>query len=169
MISAPMPCIWFDDEAEAAAELWTSVVPNSRIVQTQAYPAAAEEVAGKPAGSVMTVDIELAGVRWQLLNGGPQFNDHDESVSFVLQCDTQQEIDELWDRLVEGGGEHGPCGWLKDRFGISWQVVPSGWDELVRREDPEAFERSMAAMLKMGKLDIAELRRAAEEIGAGTS
>ena len=169
MISGPMPCIWFDDEAEDAAKLWTSVVPNSSIIATQEYPASAEEVSGKSAGSVMTVDIELAGVRWQLLNGGAQFNNHDEAVSFVLQCDTQSEIDQLWERLVEGGGEHGPCGWLKDRFGISWQVIPAGWDELVQREDPAAFERAMAAMLKMGKLDIEELRRAAEGVEVGAS
>lgn len=168
MISAPTPCIWFDDQAEDAARLWTSIVPNSRIVTTQTYPRSAEAVAGKPAGSVMTVDIELNGQRWQLLNGGPEFT-HSEAVSFVLECDTQAEIDQLWDALVEGGGEHGPCGWLKDRFGVSWQVVPAGWDELVRREDPEAFERAMAAMLTMGKLEIEQLRRAAGGVGVGAS
>jgi predicted 3-demethylubiquinone-9 3-methyltransferase (glyoxalase superfamily) len=161
MITAPVPCIWLDDQAEQAADLYTSIVPNSRIVQVQRYPESAEAVAGKPAGSVMVVEIELAGQRWQLLNGGPQFTP-DEAVSFVLRCETQEEIDELWERLVEGGGEHGPCGWLKDRFGVSWQVVPAGWDDLVHSDDPVAFDRAMAAMLQMGKLDIEQLRRAAE-------
>ena len=160
MIKAPAPCIWFDDQAEEAARLYTSVVPNSRIVQTALYPKSAEEVSGKPAGSVMTVDVELGGQRFQLLNGGPQFTPN-EAISFTLECETQQEIDDLWERLVEGGGEHGPCGWLKDRFGVWWQVTPTGWDELVRRDDPQAYDRAMAAMLKMGKIEIDELRRAA--------
>lgn len=160
MITAPIPCIWFDDQAEQAATLYTSIIPNSRVVQTTAYPPSAEQVSGKPAGSVMTVDIELDGQRWQLLNGGPQFTP-DEAISFVVECERQDEIDDLWERLAADGGEHGPCGWLKDRFGVSWQVVPAGWDELVQRDDSEAFDRAMGAMLKMGKLDIAELRRAA--------
>lgn len=160
MIAAPITCIWFDDQAEDAATLYTSIVPNSRIVDIQHYPKSAEAVSGKPAGSVMLVEIELAGQRWQLLNGGPQFTP-DEAVSFVLECETQDEIDDLWEQLVQGGGEHGPCGWLKDRFGVSWQVVPSGWNDLVQRTDPEAYDRAFAAMLEMGKLDIEVLRRAA--------
>lgn len=166
MIKGPMPCLWFDDQAEAAAEFYTSVFDDSRIVQTAPYPKAAEAVSGKPAGSLMTVDIEIKGTRFQLLNGGPQFT-FSEAVSFTFECDTQDEIDSLWDKLVEGGGEHGPCGWLKDRFGVSWQVVPSGWDELVQGNDPEAYERASSALFRMGKIDIAELRRAAG--GATTS
>jgi predicted 3-demethylubiquinone-9 3-methyltransferase (glyoxalase superfamily) len=160
MIQPPVPCIWFDDQAEEAASFYTSVVPNSRIVQTQRYPESAVEVSGKPAGSVMVVDVDLGGQRFQLLNGGPGFTP-DEAISFVLQCDTQDEIDELWNALVDGGGNHGPCGWLSDRFGVSWQVVPSQWDELVQQGDPMAFDRAMAAMLTMGKIDIEELSRAA--------
>lgn len=168
MIKAPHPCLWFDDQAEQAAEFYTRVIPNSRIVETTRYPAAGQDVTGKPAGSVMTVIIELNGAPVMLLNGGPQFS-FDEAMSLVLACDSQEEIDELWDALVDGGGEHGPCGWLKDRFGLSWQVVPAGLDELFASSAPEARNRAMEAMLQMGKLDLAELRRAAEGVGAGAS
>jgi predicted 3-demethylubiquinone-9 3-methyltransferase (glyoxalase superfamily) len=168
MIKAPAPCIWLDDQAEEAAAFYTSVVPNSRIIGTTLYPKSTEDVSGKPAGTVQTVDIEIGGQFFQLLNGGPTFSPS-EGISFILECDTQAEIDELWERMVEQGGEHWPCGWLKDRFGVSWQVVPSGWKELMQSDDPEAYDRAIAAMLKMGKLDIEGLRRAAagETVAAG--
>jgi predicted 3-demethylubiquinone-9 3-methyltransferase (glyoxalase superfamily) len=154
------PNLWFDTEAEEAAAFYTSVFENSRIVSVQRYT----EGAPRPAGMVMTVAFELDGQRFVGINGGPQFT-FDEAVSFQIDCETQEEVDRYWERLSEGG-EEGPCGWLKDRFGLSWQVVPTGMEELFADPDPERAQRAMQAMLGMRKLDIAALRSAADGVPA---
>jgi predicted 3-demethylubiquinone-9 3-methyltransferase (glyoxalase superfamily) len=155
-----VPNLWFDTEAEEAAAFYTSVFENSRIVNVTRYT----EAGPREAGTVMTVEWELEGQRFIGINGGPEFT-FDEAVSFMIDCETQEEIDYYWERLSEGGSE-GPCGWLKDRFGLSWQVVPTGMEELFADPDPRRAERAMAAMLKMGKIDLAELRRAADGVPA---
>jgi predicted 3-demethylubiquinone-9 3-methyltransferase (glyoxalase superfamily) len=152
------PNLWFDTEAEEAAGFYTSVFPNSRIVTVTHYT----EAGPRPAGTVMTVEFELDGQRFVGINGGPEFT-FDEAVSFQINCETQDEVDYYWQRLSEGGQE-GPCGWLKDRYGLSWQVVPTGMEEVVADPDPERARRAMQAMLGMGKLDIAALRRAADGV-----
>jgi len=151
-----IPNLWFDAEAEEAADFYTTVFPKSRVVTKTHYP----EGAPREAGMVMTVEFELDGQRFVGINGGPQFS-FDEAVSFQVTCESQEELDYYWERLSEGGQE-GPCGWLKDRFGLSWQVVPKGMDEVFADPDPERARRAMQAMLKMGKIDIAALRRAAD-------
>jgi predicted 3-demethylubiquinone-9 3-methyltransferase (glyoxalase superfamily) len=156
-----VPNLWFDTEAEEAADFYTSVFKNSRIVNVARYP----EGAPREAGMVMTVEFDLDGQRFVGINGGDQFK-FDEAVSFQITCEDQDEVDYFWDRLSEGG-EEGPCGWLKDRFGLSWQVVPSGMDELFSDPDPERAQRAMQAMLKMRKLDIATLRSAADDVPVG--
>jgi len=155
-----VPNLWFDTEAEDAAAFYTSVFENSRIVSTTRYP----EGAPREAGMVMTVEFELDGQRFVGINGGPDFK-FDEAVSFEIKCETQDEIDYYWERLSDGGSE-GPCGWLKDRYGLSWQVVPTGMEELFADPDPKRAERAMQAMLGMGKLDIAALRSAADGVPA---
>jgi predicted 3-demethylubiquinone-9 3-methyltransferase (glyoxalase superfamily) len=156
-----VPNLWFDTEAEEAANYYTSVFKNSRIVNVTHY----NEAGPRAAGMVMTVEWELDGQRFVGINGGPEFT-FDEAVSFQITCEDQDEIDYYWDKLTEGGAE-GPCGWLKDRFGLSWQVVPTGMDELFADPDPAKAERAMKAMLEMRKLDIAALRAAAEGVPAG--
>jgi predicted 3-demethylubiquinone-9 3-methyltransferase (glyoxalase superfamily) len=155
-----VPNLWLDTEAEEAAAFYTSVFKNSCIVNVAHYT----EAGPRPAGTVMTVEFELDGQRFVAINGGPQFT-FDEAVSFQINCETQEEIDYYWDALSEGG-EEGPCGWLKDRYGLSWQVTPTGMDELFADPDPQRATRAMEAMLKMGKLDIAALRRAADGVPA---
>lgn len=155
------PCLWFDDQAEAAARFYTSVFPDSRILRVLRYGEAGYEVHGRPAGSVMTVVFELAGQPFTALNGGPLFR-FNEAVSFQVECETQEELDFYWEKLSEGGDEAAQrCGWLKDRFGLSWQVVPRGMAELFDGPDPRRAERAMEAMLRMKKLDLAALQRAA--------
>jgi predicted 3-demethylubiquinone-9 3-methyltransferase (glyoxalase superfamily) len=154
------PNLWFDTEAEEAADFYTSVFKNSRIVNATHYT----EAGPRPAGMVMTVEFELDGQRFVGINGGPQFK-FDEAVSFQITCETQDEVDYYWEGLSEGG-EEGPCGWLKDRYGLSWQVVPTGMEELVADPDPERARRAMQAMLGMRKLDIAALRSAADGVPA---
>ena len=154
------PNLWFDTEAEEAAEFYTSVFPNSRIVAVTHY----NEAGPRPAGMVMTVEFELDGQRYVGINGGPEFT-FDEAVSFQITCTAQDEVDYYWQRLSEGGQE-GPCGWLKDRYGLSWQVVPSGMEDVLNDPDPERAKRAMQAMLGMGKLDIAALRSAADGVPA---
>jgi predicted 3-demethylubiquinone-9 3-methyltransferase (glyoxalase superfamily) len=151
------PCLWFDTEGEKAATLYTSVFPNSRIVDVARY----DEAGPRPAGTVMTVSFELDGKPFLALNGGPEFS-FSEAISFQVDCKTQEEVDHYWSTLSEGG-EEGPCGWLKDRFGLSWQIVPARLPELLSDPDHGKSQRVMAAMLKMGKIDIAELERAAAE------
>ncbi len=150
------PNLWFDTEAEEAARFYTSVFKHSRIVGVTHYT----EGAPRPAGMVMTVEFELDGQRFVGINGGPQFT-FDEAVSFQINCETQDEIDYYWERLSEGG-EEGPCGWLKDRYGLSWQVVPTGIEELFADPDPGRAQRAMQVMLGMRKLDIAALGSAAD-------
>jgi predicted 3-demethylubiquinone-9 3-methyltransferase (glyoxalase superfamily) len=154
------PNLWFDTEAEEAADFYTSVFKNSRIVNVAHYT----EAGPRPAGTVMTVEFELDGQRFVGINGGPQFT-FDEAVSFQISCEDQDEVDYYWERLTEGG-EEGPCGWLKDRFGLSWQVVPTGMAELFDDPDPERARRAMQAMLQMRKLDIEALQRAADGVPA---
>ena len=154
------PNLWFDTEAEEAATFYISVFENSRIVNVTRYP----EGAPRPAGTVVTVEFELDGHRFVGINGGPQFK-FDEAVSFEISCETQDEIDFYWERLSEAGQE-GPCGWLKDRYGLSWQVVPTGMEEVLNDPDPERGKRAMQAMLGMNKLDIAALRSAADGAAA---
>jgi predicted 3-demethylubiquinone-9 3-methyltransferase (glyoxalase superfamily) len=151
-----IPNLWFDTEAEEAANFYISVFKNSRIVYVTHYT----EAGPRAVGTVMTVEFELDGQRFVGINGGPQFT-FDEAVSFQISCETQDEIDYYWERLSEGG-EEGPCGWLKDRFGLSWQVIPKGMDEFVGNADSEKSQRAMKAMLGMRKIDVEELRRAAE-------
>jgi predicted 3-demethylubiquinone-9 3-methyltransferase (glyoxalase superfamily) len=148
--------LWFDTEAEEAAEFYVSVFKNSRIVNVTHYT----EAGPREAGMVMTVEFELDGQRFVGINGGPDFR-FDEAISLEIKCETQEEVDYFWERLTEGGAES-QCGWLKDRFGLSWQVVPAGMEELFADPDPGKAERAMKAMLTMRKLDIAELRAAAE-------
>jgi predicted 3-demethylubiquinone-9 3-methyltransferase (glyoxalase superfamily) len=154
------PSLWFDTEAEEAASFYVSVFESSRIVNVARYT----EAGPRPAGTVMTVEFELDGQRFVAINGGPQFT-FDEAVSFQIGCETQHDVDHYWDRLSEGGKE-GPCGWLKDRYGLSWQVVPTGMAELFDDPDPRRAERAMKAMLGMSKLDVAALRRAADGVPA---
>ena len=154
------PNLWFDTEAEDAAKYYTSVFENSRIVSVAHY----NEAAPGKAGTVMTVEFELDGQRFVAINGGPEFK-FNEAVSLAIDCETQDEIDYYWEKLTDGGGE-GPCGWCKDRFGLSWQVVPSAIDELFGDADPKRAERAMKAMFSMKKLDIAELLRAADGVPA---
>ena len=151
------PCLWFDTEAEAAAQLYVSIFPNSKILDVSRYG----EAGPREAGTVMVVNFELDGQRFMGLNGGPQYQ-FSEAISFEVPCADQGEVDHYWNALSEGGKE-GPCGWLKDRFGVSWQIVPTMLDELIASPDPERSQRAMKAMLGMGKLDIAELQRAADE------
>ena len=149
------PFLWFDTESEPAAELYTSVFPNSRILEVTRYgPAGPREE-----GLAMTVSFELEGQRVVALNGGSDFK-LNEAFSLSIDCDDQNEVDYYWESLGEGG-EHGPCGWLKDRFGLSWQVVPKRLPELLSDPDREKAQRVMAAMLKMGKIEVAELEQAA--------
>jgi predicted 3-demethylubiquinone-9 3-methyltransferase (glyoxalase superfamily) len=160
MLQKIIPNLWFDTEAEEAAAFYTSIFEKSRIVNVTHYT----EAGPRPAGMVMTVEFELEGQRFVGINGGPEFK-FDEAVSFQVDCETQQDVDYYWERLSTGG-EEGPCGWLKDKYGLSWQVVPSGMEELFTDPDPERAKRAMQAMLEMSKLDIAALRRAADDVPA---
>ena len=150
------PWLWFDDEAEQAAKYYTGIFKNSKILETTYY----SEAGPRPEGMVMTVSFELEGQPLVALNGGPEFT-FDEAVSFQVSCDTEKELDTLWSKLSEGGQE-GQCGWLKDKFGLSWQVVPSGLKELLTNSDPKKAEAAMKSMLGMKKLDLGEIQRAAD-------
>jgi predicted 3-demethylubiquinone-9 3-methyltransferase (glyoxalase superfamily) len=149
------PNLWFDDQAEEAASFYCSVFENSRIVNVTHYT----EAGPREAGMVLTVEFELNGNRFVAINGGPQFT-FDEAISFEIDCESQEEIDVFWERLGDGG-EEGPCGWLKDRYGLSWQVVPTGMAELFADPDKEKARRAMEAMLGMRKIDLAALEAAA--------
>jgi predicted 3-demethylubiquinone-9 3-methyltransferase (glyoxalase superfamily) len=154
----PYPCLWFDvDKAQEAAEFYVSLLPDSRIDRIWRSPA---DTPSGPAGMVLTVDFTLIGQRFQGLNGGPDFT-FNEAVSFVIECEDQAEVDRLWDALTADGGEPGPCGWLKDRFGLSWQIVPRELLELTADSESDRARLVMDAMLKMGKIEVEELRRAA--------
>jgi len=152
------PCLWFDTEGEEAATFYTSIFDNSRIVQVTHYGSAGP----RPAGMVMTVSFELDGQPFLALNGGPEFT-FDEAISLQVNCDSQEEIDRFWDRLSDGGKE-GPCGWLKDKFGVSWQVAPSALiAEVLGDPDPEKAQRAMKAVFTMTKIDISAVQRAIDE------
>ena len=153
-----VPNLWFDTEAEEAAAFYTSLFENSRILNVTHYT----DAGPRPAGMVLTVEFELNGQRFVGINGGPEFT-FDEAVSFSITCETQDEIDLYWDRLSEGG-EEGQCGWLKDRFGLSWQVAPSGMAEILSDKDPARASRAMQAVLGMRKLDLAAIRAAADGV-----
>ena len=153
------PNLWFDTEAEDAAQFYCSVFKNSRIVSVAHYPEASDR-----AGKVLTVEWELNGQRFVGINGGPQFK-FDEAVSFAINCKDQDEVDYYWERLTDGG-EESMCGWLKDRYGLSWQVVPEGMEELFGDPDPQRAERAWKAMMDMRKLDINALRSAADGVPA---
>ena len=154
-----IPFLWFDHQAEEAVNLYTSIFKNSKIGKIARYDEAGEKVAGRPAGSVMTVEFELEGQDFIALNGGPQFK-FTEAISFVVNCETQAELDYYWEKLTAGGQEV-QCGWLKDKFGLSWQVVPTVLGELLSSKDAAESQRVMEAMLKMVKLDIKKLQAAA--------
>ncbi len=149
------PCLWFDTEAEAAAKYYTSIFPNSRILDISHFG----EAGPRPAGMVLTVSFELDGQEFTALNGGPEFK-FNEAISFQIRCETQDEVDRYWAKLTEGG-EEGPCGWLKDRYGVSWQVIPKRLEELLTDPDPDRSQRAMRAMMQMKKLDVAALEEAA--------
>src|SRR5262245_27427292 len=151
------PCLWFDTEGQAAAEFYTSVFPSSKILDVGYY----NDAGPREAGSVMIVEFELDGQRFTALNGGPEFK-FNEAVSLQIACETQDDVDHFWSKLTEGG-EEGPCGWLKDRFGFSWQVVPTAIPRLLGNDDPERSKRVMTALFGMKKPIIAELERAAAE------
>ncbi|HEV3137325.1 MAG TPA: VOC family protein [Pirellulales bacterium] len=152
------PCLWFDGQAEEAANFYTSIFENSKIGKISRYTDAGREVHGRPAGSAMTVAFEIAGQPFTALNGGPQFK-FSEAISFQVSCETQDEIDYFWSKLSEGGAES-QCGWLKDKFGVSWQIVPAALGELFANSDPQKSARVMQSLLKMKKLDIDALKRA---------
>jgi predicted 3-demethylubiquinone-9 3-methyltransferase (glyoxalase superfamily) len=154
------PCLWFDHRAEEAAAFYTGIFPGSRIVQVTRYGEAGREVHGQPPGTVMTVAFELDGQAFTALNGGPAFT-FSEAISFQVGCETQEDVDRYWEKLSEGGDERAQqCGWLKDRFGVSWQIVPTILPELVGDPRSERSQRAMQAMLRMKKIDIAALKRA---------
>lgn len=154
------PCLWFDSQAEEAAKFYVGIFGNSRIVATSRYGEAGKEVHGRPAGSVMTVSFELEGQTFTALNGGPVFQ-LSPAISFQITCDSQQEVDHYWNKLSEGGDPKAQqCGWLQDRFGVSWQVVPRVLPEMLMDSDKARSARAMQAMLKMKKLDIAVLQQA---------
>jgi predicted 3-demethylubiquinone-9 3-methyltransferase (glyoxalase superfamily) len=157
-----VPCLWFGDQAEQAAQFYTSIFKNSKIDAITRYGTAGFEIHQRPAGSVMTVDFELDGSHFTALNGGPVFT-FNEAVSFQIICETQEEVDYYWDKLTAGGDPKAQqCGWLKDKFGLSWQVVPQGMQEMLSDPTSEAASRAMTAMMKMKKLDMHELKRAYE-------
>jgi len=154
------PFLWFNDNAEEAAKFYTSIFKKSRIGKIARYDKAGEKAAGRPAGSVMTVEFELEGQEFIALNGGPHFK-FTEAISFVVNCKTQTEVDYYWKKLSAGGKEV-QCGWLQDKFGLSWQIVPTVLGELMSSKDPAKSQRVMEAMLKMVKLDIKKLKQAAK-------
>jgi predicted 3-demethylubiquinone-9 3-methyltransferase (glyoxalase superfamily) len=152
------PFLWFDNQAEEAAKFYTSVFKNSKIENVTRYDEEGSKVSGRPKGSLMTVPFQIEGQEFVALNGGPMFK-FTEAISFIVNCETQKEVDYYWEKL-SAGGEEVQCGWLKDRFGLSWQVVPTVLTEMLQDKDPQKAQRVMAAMLKMKKIEIADLRKA---------
>ena len=154
------PCLWFDDQAEEAVTFYTGIFRNSKVVSVSRYGEAGHEIHGKPAGTVLTVAFELEGQAFTALNGGPVFK-FNEAISFQVDCETQEEVDYYWEKLSEGGDPKAQqCAWLKDKYGVSWQVVPRVLVEMMSDPDSEKSGRAMEAMLQMKKIDIAELKRA---------
>ncbi len=162
-ISKISPCLWFDGEAEAAAQHYISIVPNSHIVSVDRSPA---DTPSGPRDTVLTVSFSLAGQTFIALNGGPDFK-FNEAISLSIDCDDQAEVDRYWDALIAGGGEPSVCGWLKDRSGVSWQVVPRQLAEMLQSPDREAAGRAMVAMLKMTKIEVKGLEKAFSAAPAG--
>lgn len=154
------PCLWFDDQAEGAAKFYTSIFKNSKLRHVTHYGEAGSKVSGRPKGSVITVTFEIEGQEFVALNGGPFFK-FTEAISLMVKCETQQEIDEMWETLSEGG-EEGPCGWLKDKYGLSWQIVSPVWDEMLRDKDAKKSEMVMTAILEMKKPDMKKIQQAYE-------
>jgi predicted 3-demethylubiquinone-9 3-methyltransferase (glyoxalase superfamily) len=154
------PCLWFDDKAEEAARFYVSTFKNSKLGPIARYGEAGAQASGRPKGSVMTVTFEIEGQEFVALNGGPLFR-FTEAVSFIVKCEAQAEIDEMWSKLSEGG-EEGPCGWLKDKYGLSWQIVVPAWDEMLRDKDAAKAERAMATILQMSKPDLHRMQQAYE-------
>ena len=155
------PFLWFDDQAEEAANFYTSLFKNSKIDRILRYTEEAAKVSqsGRPAGSVLTIEFEIEGQKFVALNGGPLFK-FNESISFVMNCETQEEVDYFWGKLTADGGEESACGWLKDKFGLSWQITPTVLIDMLHDKDPEKAERVMKAMLEMQKIDIPKLKAA---------
>ena len=153
------PFLWFDDQAEEAVKFYTSVFENSKVGRILRYGEEAAKASGRPAGSVLTIEFEIEGQKFVALNGGPLFK-FNESISFVVNCETQEEVDYFWDNLKADGGEESACGWLKDKFGVSWQVVPTVLIDMLHDKDPRKSERVMQAMLQMQKIDINKLKAA---------
>lgn len=151
------PFLWFDDQAEEAVNFYLSVFPNSRVLSSAVHG----EAGPGPAGSVLSIQFELDGNEFVALNGGPAHYGFDESISFVVDCATEEEVDYYWDALTDGGEEIA-CGWLKDRYGLRWQIVPTGFLDLIGDSDPQRAQRAMQAMMKMKKLDLRALRDAAD-------
>lgn len=161
------PCLWFDNEAEEAARFYVSVFKNAKIGRILRYGKEGHEIHGRPEGSVMTVEFEIDGQPFTALNGGPVFK-FNEAISFQVPCDTQQEADYYWERLSEGGDEKAQqCGWLKDKYGVSWQVFPKALSDLVGDPQSEKSERAMKALLEMKKINIEKIRRAYDGRGEG--
>jgi predicted 3-demethylubiquinone-9 3-methyltransferase (glyoxalase superfamily) len=150
--------LWFDNQAEEAVNFYTSILKNSKIKSVTRYGEAGAEVSGRPKGTVMTIAFQLEGQEFIALNGGPHFT-FSPAISFVVTCKTQEEVDELWEKLLEGG-EKRQCGWLKDKYGVSWQIVPTVLGEMLQDKDPKKSEKVMEAMLRMGKIDIKTLKQA---------
>ncbi len=155
------PCLWFDNQAEEAAKFYASIFKNSKIGNMTRYGEAGAKVSGRPKGSVMTVTFEIEGQEFVALNGGPHFT-FSEAISLMVKCETQKEIDEMWEKLSQGG-EEGPCGWLKDKYGLSWQIISPMWDEMLRDKDATKSERVTKAILQMTKPDIKTLKQAYEQ------
>ena len=155
------PFLWFDNQAEEAVNFYTSIFKNSKIKSVSRYGEAGAEVSGRQNGSVMTATFDLEGQKFIALNGGPHFT-FSPAISFVVNCEKQEEVDELWEKLSEGE-EKGQCGWLKDKYGVSWQIVPTVLGEMLQDKDPKKSEKVMGALLQMGKIDIKTIRQAYEQ------
>ena len=153
------PFLWYDDKAEEAANFYCSIFKNSKVGSVTRYEGEGAKASGRPAGTVMTVEFEFEGQKFVALNGGPHFK-FTEAVSFVVNCETQEEVDYFWAKLTADGGAESQCGWLKDKYGLSWQIVPTVLGELMKDKDPEKSKRVMEAMLQMDKLDIKGLQQA---------
>ena len=156
------PCLWFDHQAEEAAKFYVSIFKHSKLGTMTRYGEAGATVSGRAKGSVMTVTFEIEGQEFVALNGGPHFT-FSEAISLMVKCETQKEIDEMWEKLSQGG-EEGPCGWLKDKYGLSWQIVSPEWNEMLRDKDVEKSERVMKAILQMTKPDIKAIKQAYDGI-----
>ncbi len=153
------PFLWFDDQAEEAVKFYTSIFKDSKVGRILRYDETSAKAAGRPAGSVLTIEFEIGGQKFTALNGGPQFK-FNESVSFVVNCKTQEEVDYFWEKLTAGGGQESECGWLKDKFGLSWQITPIVLIDMLNDKDPKKAERVMKAMMQMQKIEINKLKAA---------